>query len=172
MARPTDDEPMFARELAAAAGGQGDAKRVRARIAAVLEQERYGVLCTQGDAQPYGSLIAFAVSPGCRHLVFATPVHTRKYRLLQACPQVAVVVDTRARHPDRLMEVEGLTATGCARIVTGTVAEPWRQLLLERHPSFAEFVAAPSSAVVAVEVARYFYVARFQEVHQWTPGAA
>jgi uncharacterized protein YhbP (UPF0306 family) len=142
------------------------------RILGILRQEPYAVLCTQGEGQPYGSLIGFAASPDGRCLVFATPVFTRKYSLLKTCPQVALLVDTRARHRESLMEVEGVTATGRALEVTGEAAAPWAELLLGRHPDFATFLRCDSSALFRVEIARFFYVRRFQEVHEWVPPGA
>jgi len=47
----------------------------------MLEQP-YAVLCTEGRGQPYGSMIAFAANQELNTVVFATPVATRKFRLL------------------------------------------------------------------------------------------
>jgi hypothetical protein len=54
------------------------------RIRALVEGELYGVLCTQGSEQPYGSLVAFAFGPDLSAAAFATPITTRKFQLLSA----------------------------------------------------------------------------------------
>lgn len=141
------------------------------RIRALLESEPYGVLCTHGDQQPYGSLVAFSASPDLRVVVFATPVNTRKYHLLSRFEQVALVADSRSRFPDDMMKVEALTATGRASTIAGDSAEHQElsELLLRRHPYLKAFVHSPSTALIRISIVRYFHVARFQEVNQWVP---
>lgn len=140
------------------------------RIRALLDRELFGVLCTQGEGQPYGSLVALAVDDGLGRAVFVTGRATRKYRLLTACDHVALVVDDRDRHPGQLMTVEALTATGRAHeVADGGERRVWADLLLARHPALEPFVAAPSTALFRVDIVRYLHVWRFQEVRQWVP---
>jgi hypothetical protein len=143
---------------------------VRELIRALIDEQPFAVLCTQGDGQPYGSLIAYAASPDLLCIAFATPVATRKYRLLCECQQVALVIDSRSRFPDALMQVEAITATGRAiQLRPGAELERCAGLLIARHPQLKAFVDAPSSALFRIDVARYLYVTRFQEVRQWVP---
>jgi uncharacterized protein YhbP (UPF0306 family) len=144
---------------------------VRERIRSLMAAQPFAVLCTQGGGQPYGSVIAYAFEPELRAIVFATPVATRKYRLLGECEHVALVVDSRSQHPEEMMKVEAITATGRAiKLDPGAAFDRWAALLVARHPQFKSFVAAPSSALFRIDVVRYLYVTRFQEVHQWVPG--
>ena len=143
------------------------------RIRMLLMAQSYAILCTQSQSQPYGSLIAFCASDDLKHIVFATPVTTRKYRLLTECERVALVVDSRSLFPSDMMRIEAVTATGRARVVgTGTEFGFWAGLLTARHPHLAAFVRSQSSALVCVKVVRYLHVCRFQEVRQWAPGDA
>ncbi|MBM3858229.1 MAG: pyridoxamine 5'-phosphate oxidase family protein [Verrucomicrobia bacterium] len=140
------------------------------QIGRLVRAQPYGVLCTQSEAQPYGSLVALAATEDLTTLVFSTPITTRKYRLLVECAQVAVVIDSRSGAPDELMEVEAVTATGRAeQALPGAEFERWAGLLIARHPHLAGFVQAESSALFRVAVVRYFHVSRFQEVVQWVP---
>ena len=84
------------------------------RIHGLVNSEPYGVLCTQGEREPYGSLVAFAFSDDLDAFVFATPKETRKYSLLKKNDGVALVIDTRGRYPDDMTRVEALTVTGRA----------------------------------------------------------
>ena len=52
------------------------------QIRALMLEKPYAVLCTEGRGQPYGSMIAFAANQELNTVVFATPVATRKFRLL------------------------------------------------------------------------------------------
>ncbi len=140
------------------------------RIGHLVRERPYGVLCTQSQSQPYGSLVALAATGDLTSFVFATPITTRKYRLLSECDHVALVIDNRSGAPDELMRVESVTATGRAHVVpAGPDFEHWAGLLLDRHPHLAAFVRAESTALIRVEAVRYFHVCRFQEVRQWIP---
>jgi nitroimidazol reductase NimA-like FMN-containing flavoprotein (pyridoxamine 5'-phosphate oxidase superfamily) len=159
---PGSDEGKVLHEL--------DDTGIEERIRALLAQEPFAVLCTQAGGQPYGSLIAVAFSPDLRTCCFTTSVATRKYRLLCECKRVALVVDNRDQYPGDLMQTSALTITGRAdRVSDEEELERWSALLVARHAYLRRFVAAPSTAVFRIEVARYLYVTRFQEVRQWIP---
>lgn len=139
-------------------------------ITRLVGSQPYGVLCTQGRGQPYGSLVAYAMTPELDSAVFATQKATRKYRLLTECAQVALVVDNRSALPSELMNVEALTATGHAHEVSeGPEFELWSRLLTDRHPYLNTFVRSPSCGLFRIDFVRYLHVTRFQEVRQWVP---
>jgi nitroimidazol reductase NimA-like FMN-containing flavoprotein (pyridoxamine 5'-phosphate oxidase superfamily) len=140
------------------------------QIGRLVLERPYGVLCTQGHSQPYGSLVALGATDDLTAFVFATPTATRKYRLLSECDHVALVIDSRSGTPGELMDVEAVTVTGRARQVPpGPEFDRWAELLVRRHPHLASFVRAESSALFRIDVIRYFHVCRFQEVRQWVP---
>jgi uncharacterized protein YhbP (UPF0306 family) len=164
------DEPLLGRVPDAREGHALDAPSVRERIRALIHEQPFAVLCTQGEIQPYGSVIAYAFSDDLDAMAFSTPVATRKYRLLSQCDNVALVIDSRCQHLDNMMEVEALTATGRAvRLESGAEYERWAELLIARHPQLRGFVTAPSTALFRLDIVRYLHVSRFQEVHQWLP---
>jgi uncharacterized protein YhbP (UPF0306 family) len=165
------DEPLVGNEHEITPDEVSRNPSLAAVIRNLVNIERYAVLCTQMHSQPYGSLVAFAFSDDLKHVVFATPIFTRKYRLLSECDRVAMVIDSRDRHQDDLMKVEGVTATGRARQLQQNEAEfkKWAGLLIGRHTYMKSFVEAPSTAVFVVDIVRYFHVRRFQEVSQWIP---
>ncbi|MDJ0862296.1 MAG: pyridoxamine 5'-phosphate oxidase family protein [Gammaproteobacteria bacterium] len=140
------------------------------RIRGLLEAQHYGVLCTQGGGQPYGSLVAFAFDEALTQLFFATPVTTRKFHLLSACDRVAMVVDSRASHGDELTRVEAVTVTGRAVCPEpGPDHAQCLEHLSTRHPHLSSFFTAPTTALVRVEAIRYLHVSRFQAVSEWVP---
>jgi nitroimidazol reductase NimA-like FMN-containing flavoprotein (pyridoxamine 5'-phosphate oxidase superfamily) len=164
------DEPILRRDGTAPEPGE-DAP-LRDRLRRLLEREPYAVLCTQGDGQPYGSVVAFATDDSLAAAVFATGRETRKFRLISGCDRVALVVDSRGRHPDELMSVEAVTATGRVReIEPGEEFDGWAVRLLAKHPALGPFLESPSTALLRVDVVRYLHVHRFQEVRQWIPPA-
>jgi hypothetical protein len=170
---PPDDVPTNAKAAASQDSTDDELRSARVRIRWLLMGQSYAVLCTQSQSQPYGSLIAFAASDDLKTIVFATPVATRKYRLLIECEHVALLIDSRADFPTDMMRIEAVTATGRARVVgAGTEFDCCASLLIARHPHLATFVKAQSSALVCVDVVQYLHVCRFQEVRQWVPGSA
>ena len=143
---------------------------LRNQVAHLVQEQPYAVLCTQGGGQPYGSLVALAVTDDLASAVFATPITTRKYSLLCDCGHVALVIDSRSRSIADMMQVEAITATGRARQVPlGAEFERDAKLLVARHPQLEMFVRGPTTALFHVDIIRYFHVTRFQEVRQWAP---
>jgi nitroimidazol reductase NimA-like FMN-containing flavoprotein (pyridoxamine 5'-phosphate oxidase superfamily) len=164
------DEPILGPAFDASLPEPAEEPIVLESIQALVHHEPFAVLCTQADGQPYGSLVAFAFSEDLKCFVFATPVATRKYRLLSECDHVALLVDNRGRFPDDMMKVSAITVTGQASLVEpGAGFEQWAGLLTARHPYLKSFVHAPSTALFRVDVVRYLHVTRFQEVRQWIP---
>ncbi len=149
---------------------QPEPSDLSAQIGRLVRERPYGVLCTQSQSQPYGSLVALGATDDLTAFVFATPTATRKYRLLSECDHVALVIDSRSGTPGELMDVEAVTVTGRAeQIPPGPDFDRWAERLLRRHPHLASFVHAESSALFRIDVIRYFHVCRFQEVRQWVP---
>ena len=164
------DEPVIGHEFDMEMQQNAQDPMVRERIGKLLNEQPFAVLCTQGGGQPYGSLVAYAISQDLKATTFATPVATRKFRLLSECDRVALVVDSRATFPDDMMKVEAVTATGRAvQLDPGSEFDRWAELLTTRHPRLKSFVADPSSALFRVDITQYVYVTRFQRVHQWVP---
>jgi nitroimidazol reductase NimA-like FMN-containing flavoprotein (pyridoxamine 5'-phosphate oxidase superfamily) len=166
------DEPL----LESAAPGQPSGSdstedhALRDQVAQLVREQPYAVLCTQGGGQPYGSLVALAVTDDLSAAVLGTPITTRKYRLLCDCEHVALVIDSRSRSSEDMMQIEAITATGRARQVSrGAAFDQEARLLLGRHPQLELFVRSPTTALFHVDIIRYFHVTRFQEVRQWTP---
>ncbi len=153
-----------------AAPDPGSGERLDRIIRRLVDGQLYGVLCTQGQGQPYGSLVAFAMTPGLDAAVFATQKATRKYRLLSECSHVALVVDNRSAQPGELMDVEAVTATGRAHeLPAGPEFDRWSRMLTSRHPYLNAFVRSASCGLFRIDIVRYFHVTRFQEVRQWVP---
>jgi nitroimidazol reductase NimA-like FMN-containing flavoprotein (pyridoxamine 5'-phosphate oxidase superfamily) len=166
------DEPLFDEDDIANSPDTPSDPGVRERIQRLLDEQPYAVLCVQGGGQPYGVLVAVAFSEDLRHVVFVTPVETRKYRMLSECNRVALVIDDRSKKADELMDIEALTITGRSQLIErGEEFERWVELLTNKHPYLKSFARAATCALFRVDVIRFLHVARFQEVRQWIPTA-
>jgi nitroimidazol reductase NimA-like FMN-containing flavoprotein (pyridoxamine 5'-phosphate oxidase superfamily) len=145
---------------------------VRDQIRGLLEGQPFGVLCTQGEGQPYGSVVAYTYDEELSALAFATHEGTLKYRLLCACEQVAFVIDDRPQFPDDARQASAITTTGRAvELLPGAERETWRARLAERHPDLADFFGAEGTALFRVDVASHKLITRFQQVRVWEPRA-
>lgn len=166
-----EDPPLNSNESTHSPGTTVDPE-IRDHIRHLIDEQPYAVLCVQGEGQPYGALVAFAFSADLRQAVFVTPVATRKYRLLNECHDVAIVIDNRPNIADELMEIEAVTVTGSSKMIEhGDEFDRWSGLLVARHPFMKSFVNANTYALFRVDVVRFQHVARFQEVNEWIPGA-
>jgi nitroimidazol reductase NimA-like FMN-containing flavoprotein (pyridoxamine 5'-phosphate oxidase superfamily) len=166
------DEPALGSEVDALLAQGSSDRTVAECIHGLVAEESFAVLCTQGEGQPYGSVVAFAFDHDLRSFVFATPKATRKYRLLSQCDRVALVVDNRGKYPDDLMKVGAVTITGKAQqLEAGPGFDEGAGLLTARHPYLKSFVESPSTALFRVEAVRFLHVTRFQEVRQWIPAS-
>lgn len=167
---PVDDEPLVREDESKKPVSSEPGSQLVTRIRGLVTEQLYGVLCTQGQGQPYGSMIAFAFSDDLASAVFSTPIATRKYHLLSECDHVSLVVDNRPQYPLDMMKVEALTATGRAtEVPRGPRFQEYERLLIRRHPQLESFVRSSSCALFRIEISRFFHVSRFQEVCQWEP---
>lgn len=139
------------------------------RLKRLDQAEPFAVLATDDGGSPYTSLVAFAVTPDMKHVVFATPRATRKYRNIQARKEVSLLVDDRAVARD-LMKAEAITIVGMATpLKRGSQWQEMAAVLLGKHPRLREFIFSASTALVCIDVTEYVHVSRFQRVSTWKP---
>ena len=166
------DEPVLGFEFDAPPAKDSSDRTVTECIHDLVSEQPFAVLCTQGEGQPYGSVVAFAFDQDLKSFVFATSRATRKFELLSHCDRVALVVDNRSKFPKDLMKVGAVTITGKAQqLEPGPEFEKWARWLTARHPYLKSFVASPSTALFRVDAVRFLHVTRFQEVRQWIPAS-
>ena len=164
------DEPDFVNVVLGR--DEDDGRQVVDEIRELCENQPFAVLATQGGGQPYTNLISYAVSEDLKHLVFSTPSQTRKFSLIVKNKRVSLMIDNRADQPESINLIRAVTVTGRARpLEEPQEVETWSGLLLKKHSYLDKFVQAPSSSLILVDIIRFFYVRRFQEVYQWIPGS-
>jgi nitroimidazol reductase NimA-like FMN-containing flavoprotein (pyridoxamine 5'-phosphate oxidase superfamily) len=126
--------------------------------------QRYAVLATQNDGQPYTNLVAFAVTEDLRSLLFATPRATRKFANLTNDPQVAMMIDNRENKAADLRDAVAVAAMGTAEEVVDPEKEVLLELYVSKHPHLEAFARAPSCALLKISVERYDIAREFQNV--------
>ena len=136
---------------------------VRKEVSRLLARQLLAVLATQEAGQPYASLLAFAVGSDLAGIFLASDRNTRKFKNIQEDNRVALLVDDRANQPADFQAAAAVTIIGKVCELQGRAMEEARTIYLARHPSLAEFVMAPHTALLRVAVSRYILVTRFQE---------
>lgn len=137
------------------------AEELSGLIKSVLASQRFAVLATQSDGQPYSNLIAFAEAEKLSRLIFVTDRDTRKYSNAQLNKKVAVLVDSRTNQTSDLQSAVAITALGTAGEATQGNRDYLSKIFLLKHPQLADFLHKPSSALMEVLITGYI-VATFE----------
>jgi len=132
-------------------------------IKRLLASQRFAVLATQFEGQPYSNLVAFAEADNLRSLLFVTSRDTRKYANTLASKNVAVLVDSRTNQALDLNNAVAVTALGIIEEVGTDNKEYLSGVYLSKHPQLKEFLYKPSNALMRVAVTDYI-VATFESV--------
>jgi len=146
-----------------------NAEELSGLIKKVFTSQRFAVLATQSEGQPYSSLIAFAEADNLRSLIFVTSRDTRKYSNTQANRKVAVLVDSRTNQVSDLQNAVAITAIGTIEEVAESNRDYLSGIYLSKHPQLSDFLHKPSNALMNVVVAEYV-VATFEGVRSFSIG--
>ena len=130
----------------------------------LLLSQRLAVLSTQSEKEPYGNLVAFAVSEDLKNLFFATARKTRKFTNILANPLVSLVMDNRSNRPSDFQDTVVVTALGRAEEMKESEKRKMLAFFLFRHPDLRAFATSPDCALIEVRVEKYIIVSHFQEV--------
>ncbi len=131
----------------------------------VVTAQRFAVLATQQNAQPYINLVAFAASDDLSYILFATSRNTQKYRNIQENDKVAILIDSRRNEPSDLTGALAITALGSANEVTEDEKGKLEKNYLDRHPDLIDFIRRPETAIIRLTVTDYI-LARFDRVER------
>jgi len=132
-------------------------------IKRVLTSQRFAVLATQSEGQPYSNLIAFAEVDNLRGLLFVTNRDTRKYSNILTSEKVALLIDSRTNQASDLNNAVAITALGIIEEATTANKEYLSGIYLSKHPQLKDFLNKPSSALMKISVNEYI-VATFDSV--------
>jgi nitroimidazol reductase NimA-like FMN-containing flavoprotein (pyridoxamine 5'-phosphate oxidase superfamily) len=136
----------------------------RSCVRELFEGQRLAVVATSNRGRPYASLVAFAGTEDLCTVYFATPRSTRKYRYLAEETRVALLVNSSTNQPADFHRAVCVTATGRASEIAKSAHPDAVRLYLKKHPYLEDFIAAPSCALIRIEVEHYTMVKNFQDV--------
>ena len=138
-------------------------------IKRLLDSQRFAVLATQFEGQPYSNLVAFVEADDLRSLLFVTSRDTRKYSNTMVSKKVAVLVDSRTNQVLDLNNAVAVTALGTIEEVGTDNKQYLSEIYLSKHPQLKEFLYKPSNALMRVAVTDYI-VATFESVSHLRTG--
>ncbi len=138
-------------------------------VESLFRKQRFAALATQTGVAPYTSLVAFAVTPDLRQVMFPTRAGSRKFANLEVNPRVALLVDNRTNTDRDYQDAAAVTVIGHAGFARDSEANTMRDLLQERHPRMAGFLSEGESLIVVVTVAEYLVVTHFESVTRLDP---
>jgi nitroimidazol reductase NimA-like FMN-containing flavoprotein (pyridoxamine 5'-phosphate oxidase superfamily) len=138
------------------------------RLKKLDRQQFHAVLATDANGQPYTSMIAFALFPGGREIVFASPRGTAKYKNMLKNKRVSLLIDTRSNTRKDYMKAESLTVIGFAHSIRrGKRWDEAARVLIKKHPALRRIMGSSETKLIFVEIRRCVHVTRFQTVSEW-----
>jgi general stress protein 26 len=135
-------------------------------IKRVLASQRFAVLATQSEGQPYGNLIAFAEADNLGSLLFVTSRNTRKYSNILVSKKVAVLIDSRTNKTLDLNNAIAITALGTIEEASIADKEYLSGIYLAKQPQLKDFLYRTSNSLMKVSVTDYV-VATFESVRHF-----
>jgi len=141
---------------------------IKEYIQEMIQANRFAVLATAFDGQPYASLIAVTATEGYLRLIFATYRNTRKYNNLICNGKVSILFENRETKNTDNPEITVLTALGQAEEMNIIGSEVEMQLHLVRHPELESFLLSTDCALFQVKVDAYQVVLGIEDVNWWT----
>jgi nitroimidazol reductase NimA-like FMN-containing flavoprotein (pyridoxamine 5'-phosphate oxidase superfamily) len=141
---------------------------VAERVSVLDKTCPHAVLATDAAGQPYTSLVAYALTPDMKGVLFATPKATRKYRNILNNPRVSLLIDTRTNTPKDYMKAESVTILGNARpIRRGKTRTELAEIFLKKHPKLEGIIHSRETALIFVQITMCIHVTKFQTVSVW-----
>ncbi len=134
------------------------------KIRGIVKNEKFCVLATSMDNNPYCSLMSYVADDDCRRLYMVTMTDSEKYRNLVSNDSVSILIDTRGSMND--LPVKALTITGRFFEIRDEkrVAEA-KEKLQKRHPDLDLFFKGGLSSVFYVEVRSVLLLDGFNRSH-------
>ena len=132
-----------------------DTEETAELVRSLLASQRFAVIATESEGQPYSNLVAFAEADNLRSLLFVTGRDTKKYSNTIASKRVAVLVDNRTNQPSDLDKAVAVTALGTIEEVSTDYRGYLSAIYLSKHPQLEGFLRKPSNALMRVAVTDY-----------------
>jgi heme iron utilization protein len=135
-------------------------------IERILASQRFGVLATQSEGQPYADLITFAEANNLRSLLFVTGREGQIYKNSLINKKVAVLVENTTNQQADVKNAVAVTALGVIKEVDPKNHLLLSELYLAKQPHLKEFVHNPAKVLMEIVISSYI-VATFDKARYW-----
>ncbi|MEJ2104915.1 MAG: pyridoxamine 5'-phosphate oxidase family protein [Ignavibacteriaceae bacterium] len=138
------------------------------RLRELDRNQLHAILATESDGQPYTSMIAYALAPDKKGIIFFTPRKTQKYKNILKNNRVSLLIDTRSNTEKDYMSAESLTVLGNA--IPVRKGRRWSELagtLIQKHPALKTIINSPETKLIFVIINRCIHITKFQTVSEW-----
>jgi heme iron utilization protein len=142
------------------------------RLKSLDKTRLHAVLATEAAGEPYTSLIAYALTPDMKGVLFVTPKFTRKYKNILRNSRVSLLIDTRSNTKKDYMGAEAVTILGNAVSVRkGKKRSELEDIFIKKHPGLGEIMNSPETALIFIGINTCIHVTQFQSVSIWNKKA-
>ncbi len=138
-----------------------------ARLKVINKKQRHAVLATVSGTRPYTSLVAFALTPDAKNIIFATPKKTRKYKNIVKNKNVSLLIHTAKNISQDYLQAEAVTIQGKAHTISSKKRKEFAGILARKHPDLRLFINSTTTAIIKVKVEYCLHVNSFQQVTEW-----
>jgi general stress protein 26 len=131
------------------------------KLESLLQSQRFAVLASQGEIEPYQNLIAFINTKDLKQIIFATSKNTKKYDNIIKNSKISILIDNRGNKPDDIKKAVVVTVVGIANELKHNL-DLYKNLFLKKHPYLADFINLPDTVLINLKVEKYLLVDHFE----------
>jgi heme iron utilization protein len=132
-----------------------DSLEFQSTLYPLFQVQKFAVLATFFNGQPYSNLVAFASTNNLKKILFTTNRNTRKYNNIRENAHVAILIDNRKNELSDFSDAYAVTAIGVAKDILEGERNILSEIYLAKHPSLADFLSMPDSVLIGIEVIEY-----------------
>jgi uncharacterized pyridoxamine 5'-phosphate oxidase family protein len=140
-------------------------QKVKELLNKILGEQRFAVLATPNNQQPYTNLVAFAASDDLKRVIFTTNRNTQKYRNIISNNKIALLIDNRSNDISDFSKALAITVLGIAEELSSNKNDELVQNYLNKHPSLIEFLEQTDTVVINLTVTD-FIIAHFDRTER------
>jgi len=134
---------------------------LKQKIRHMFDEQRFAVIATQGETEPYTNLVSFLIGKNLKKIYFPTAKNTTKFKNLSEHSRISILIDNRGNKPFDIENAMTVTAVGETSIITDRKIV---NFFLKKHPYLKEFVSSKNCAMIEIDVEKYIVVDNFQDV--------
>ena len=136
-------------------------KPLKQKIRHLFDEQRFAVIATQGETEPYTNLVSFFILRNLKKIYFPTLKNSTKFRNLSERSRISILIDDRGNKPFDIENAMTVTAVGETSVITDSTIV---NFFLKKHPYLKDFVSSNDCAMIEIDVEKYIVVDNFQDV--------